>query len=113
MKTRTVDEILSKIIEMETLQTWLFEVLETKTRPSEIMKTSSNFNYVIYLYPYRLIQIIYKVVIGESKKEKHGTLACFCLTPLSQTYHMLLPSITIIFYTIAIYEYWIQLDSKN
>jgi hypothetical protein len=39
MKTRTVDEILSKIIEMEALQNWLFEVLETKTRPSKIMKT--------------------------------------------------------------------------
>ena len=82
MKTRTVDEILSKIIEMETLQTWLFEVLETKTRPSEIMKTSSNFNYVIYLYPYRLIQIIYKVVIEESNKDMTSRYAFVSLWKL-------------------------------
>ena len=39
MKPRMVDEILAKIIELEQIQNWLREVLETKTRPSEIMKT--------------------------------------------------------------------------
>jgi hypothetical protein len=39
MKPRLVDEILAKIIELEQIQNWLREVLETKTRPSEIMKT--------------------------------------------------------------------------
>jgi hypothetical protein len=39
MKPRMVDEILEKIIELEQIQNWLREVLETKTRPSEIMKT--------------------------------------------------------------------------
>src|SRR5215216_2782094 len=39
MKPRTVDEILAKIIELEQIQNWLHEVLETKTRPSKIMKT--------------------------------------------------------------------------
>ena len=38
MKPRMVDEILAKIIELEQIQNWLREVLETKTRPSEIMK---------------------------------------------------------------------------
>jgi hypothetical protein len=38
MKPRMVDEILEKIIELEQIQNWLREVLETKTRPSEIMK---------------------------------------------------------------------------
>jgi hypothetical protein len=39
MKPRMVDEILEKIIELEQIQNWLHEVLETKTRPSKIMKT--------------------------------------------------------------------------
>jgi hypothetical protein len=38
MKTRTVDEILSKIIEMEPLQNYLLNLMETKTKPNEVAK---------------------------------------------------------------------------
>jgi hypothetical protein len=38
MKTRTVDEILAKASEMEDLKNWMLEVLDTKTKPSEITK---------------------------------------------------------------------------
>jgi hypothetical protein len=46
-------------------------------------------------------------------REKRVTLACFCLAPLSQTYHILLSSITIVLYVKEIFENCTQVVNKN
>jgi len=56
--------------------------------------------------------IVIVIVIEESNKESM-VLVCFCLGPLSQTYHMHLSSITIILYVKEIFEKWRQIVSKS
>ena len=54
------------------------------------------------------------IVIEESTKGNNSqTPVCFCLAPLSQTYHTLLSSITIIFYNITLFEHYTRVASKN